>query len=160
MATLAHRLYQNFKYWIEQITPTSTYGNPKNRFFFVDTLRTELDETSGLTRGFSLQWLGSNEDANPTDLFDRWAEHNYQLEVGYSTKLKTETLHKLVAQDRHDLCKQLRSPTYLLGWDVNNTTTDIGLDDRVRIGDELDTSSPALWILRQQYRCLLQETED
>ncbi len=156
MATKLHRVYQNFGYQVSLISPTASDGNPRDRFFEIDPERDTVDDSPGLTRGFSVLWRGSDQD-NLTDFYDRWAEHDFQLEVYYSTKLKHGTLHRLILQDRHDICERLRSDAYFVGYDADNPSADIGLGKRIRMSDEIDTDSAVVWILRQQWRCHVQE---
>lgn len=164
MASSANLVLDNFYWRIEAITPTSSVVG-RRAFRRIDTLDIDPAQSSGLSRGFRVAWVASDEEHQVsgegiTDgLYNRAATHTFEVEVYYSTKLKWTDLHTVVLSDRHDLTKQLRDPDTWVGYNASNTTTDIGIYDRIRESDELDTDDPGYWVLRQSWRVIINEVE-
>ena len=157
MATSAHYVYSNFVWRLETLTPTGTVGNLRSRFVSYDPLR---DDAAAMpsSRNFTVSWTGSAIDESPTDLYDRVAEHSYEIEIHYDPTLKWQTLQEIILQDRHDISKRLRDPAYFVGYDASHSSTEIYLKNRIRTGDSL-VRDATLVTLRQQYRCMIWETE-
>ena len=71
---MPNQVIQNFQWRLETLSPThQTVGKKFKRF---DPLRVSPDESSGFTRAFFVEWVGSSSDAELTDLTDRVAEHD------------------------------------------------------------------------------------
>jgi hypothetical protein len=68
-------------------------------------------------------------------------------------------MHHIVLQDRHDIIKQLRDDTKRRGYNADNTTTDVGLYQRRRNGDQLIKDDPKLWRLLMEWECKILESE-
>ena len=157
MATLIHRVFENFIWRIESLTPTATAGNLRTRFLDYDPLRHD-PSAMPTSRNFSVTWASSASDESPTDLYDRVAEHVFELEFHYEPTMKWNTLHEVILQDRHDINSLLRDPAYFIGYSAINSTDEINLKNRIRTGDSL-VRSPSLITLRQSWRCMVWETE-
>lgn len=158
MASAVDLVLDNFCWRIKSIIPTDVKTFRKG-FTWNDSNRCSPDQGSGMTRSFSVFYLGSDTDIEPTDATERTAWHLFQLEVAYSTDYALMALQKMAGQDRHLLNKQLRDDRLWVGTSASDPTSDIGLWDRVRVRDEMDRSSEITWYLTQQYRCMLRESE-
>ena len=109
-----------------------------------------------------MQWDGSDEDIDMSDMSERNAHHTYRLVIVYSVGpdgLKWTDAHDIIAQDRHDLILTLRNQGNRVGYDADNTTTDIGIMHRWRVSDDLATGNPTTWTLEQRWRCTVNEAE-
>jgi hypothetical protein len=141
---------------METITETSTVK--VEQFTHVDPLRVDPMPV----RGFAVAWMRSEEDLGLTDGATwRNAFHEFSLDIWYPVGpagLKWLNAHEMIMQDRHDLLKQLEE-TNLKGYDASNTTTDIGLETRHRVGDELDRGTADVWVYRSIWRCLVREDQ-
>jgi hypothetical protein len=148
MASAIDLIYSDIVSRIKSITPTSTISN--ERFEFNERpLTLSADQSSGMARSFTVYFDSSDEDLEPTDMHERWCQAEFTVEVAYSTDYELEDLFKLIAQDRHDLCKELR----------HNTDATKGLHGCVRVGDEVDRRSDTTWYLRQTWSCDVREGE-
>jgi len=150
--------WQNAIWRIEALTPTES-AIVAEPFDYVDSER--LDPATLRHRSFSVQWDGSDEDAAPTDLYDRFAQHRMTLSVFYRVGvggLRVEDAHKAFLSDRHDILRCLRDPGKFDGYDDSNTATVTGLEDRRREEDEL-IQQPNVWIYRARWACKVRETE-
>lgn len=156
MATLANRVFDNFVYQIEQISPTCTLL--RTLFTFFDPTRVKLDVNEGFARHFHVEWTDSDEDLPSSDSDRREAWHNYRMIVVYPLCLTHTEMHELIAKDRHDLIYRLRRKQYCVGYDASNPTTEIGLLNRHRTGDELEKIGN-IWMLRIGWRCKISEDE-
>ena len=160
MATSLHLVHTNFIYQLELLTPTNTLTSKK--FHSIDPLRLSEDLTTGLIRAFWVTWQGSDGNVVPTDLYDHYANHMFEVAVAYSVGpdgLKHEDAHQIILQDRFDISQALRDPDKFDGYNSSNPNTAIGLENRYRTQDELDRDDFA-WILRQSWQCTVRETED
>lgn len=160
MATNAHNALENLVWRMESISPTDTTS--ANKFRFVDIERLDPDEMPHAMRLFAVRWQGSAPDFGPTDLYDRWADHTFDIEVYYPVGpggMSTRKLQKMLLRDRHDIAKALRDPSKFVGYDASNTSTDVGIKNRVMIGDALDRNNPAVWTYRASWRLTIQEVE-
>ncbi len=154
----ASQVYDNFIWRLESITPTNQI--PRKNFSFLDNAELDPAVSTGVIRAFELYWEGSDPDHEPTDMFDRWAFHNFRLEVSYPRQgFRLNDLTKIATDDRDDIVTALRDDRLWTGYNASNTSTDIGLMGRVRGEDGLDPADNDVWILRQQWRCQIQEIE-
>lgn len=158
MTASADLAYRNFVWRLEAITPANTAVTDKK--FRFNARRIEDAQASGTIRNFVLYWLGSGADEYETDMSERRAPHNFQLEVTYpaTTKVDLQTLSTMLLQDRHDIATVLRDPAYYDGYDDSNTSTKYGLWSRVRDSDEIARDENN-WTLRQRWSCLIREQE-
>ena len=150
-------VYENFIWRLETLTPTESACN--ERFRYVDP--EALDLENARHRSFSVFWESSDADIAPTDLYDREAAHVFTVEVFYrvgEAALTSRKAHQLIASDRADISKELRNPSSWNGYDQSNTGDDIGLCDRLRLGDELERVEH-LYIYRAQWQCHVRESE-
>jgi hypothetical protein len=137
MATSLHLIHKNFNWRIESLTPTHTTFAQK-KFFNIDPLRQPEEITTGMTRGFAVRWAGSSEPDDPTDMYDRAADHVFELRIVYAIGqygLGWNNGHELALQDRHDIVEELRDTSSYVGYDADNTSTDIDLKHRVLQSD-------------------------
>jgi len=167
MATLLHRVLDNFYWRIGAISPTySGEGRPVGRFraWDVEDGRDPAKGT-GWTRRFWVEWLGSDEDIGATTNEIREAWHTYRVHVIYPRRQGSHRrTMAMIAQDRHDLCRHLRgaiATDHRLGYDDDNPTTNIGLAKRVRTGDELRllAGNDKIYELVLEWTCFVLETE-
>lgn len=151
------QIKENFIWRIQTLTPTHT--RPGKKFIHVDPRREDADVSSGTTRNFTVYWQGSGTDVEPTDITERVAEHQFMIEVAYSTDYKIDLLQDIICSDRNDLNKLLRNTDYFLGYSDTYAANAIGLWSRVRISDEIVRNNEITWYLRQLWRCTIQEVE-
>lgn len=167
MATLLHRVLDNF-YW--RITSTSpTYSGSARavaRFREWDpTDGKDPTKGSGWTRRFWVEWTGSDADEGATSVELREAWHTYRVHILYSRKNHSHrALMDMIVQDRHDLCRTLRggiATDHRLGYNDDNATTEIGLAKRYRTGDELRLldANGQVFEAVTEWKCYVQETE-
>jgi len=163
-AAFAHRVRQNFVFRIEALTPTATDGNLRTQFRERDPTRVDADQASGLARTFTVKWLSADEDVGITDFTTRDAWHTYEVRVAYpADKLPYSTLQDVMLQDRHDILLALRNADNFVGFPgTGNGSTAIGLENRVRVEDELDegdNDEVITWTWRAVFRCNILEDE-
>lgn len=166
MSASANLVYKNFIWRVEAIDPTDTTVM-RNAFVAIDprpTTGRDPRTSSGLTRCFTVTWLGADEQNvvggnGITDgLNSRTADHRFDVSVYYDGKLKWADVQAMMLSDRHDLIKALRLPSTWVGYDANNSSTVLGVYDRRIEADEVDAEDDFL-ILRQVWRCTINETE-
>lgn len=150
-------VFQNFAWRIEAISPTAQAGI--GPFRMVDP---EIADVETLRhRSFALFWESSDEDAGPTDLYDRWAVHTFTLEVYYRAGdqgIPNSKAHTLILADRDDICRTLRDPDLWAGTSDAASSTEIGLKDRRRVGDELERDEDT-YTYRATWECHVREVE-
>mgnify|MGYP001560578614 CR=1 FL=1 len=154
MATNLHNVHRNFIYRIEAISPTNTM--PGKNFLAFDPNRLQGDEASGMTRAFFVHWKGSDPQTVTADGSDRTTTHRYELTFFYSTHYAHDVLHDIIAQDRHDLVKNLQDQSKIVGYDSGNTTTDVGIYERFFISDEMEMGDD-VYTYRQQWTLTINE---
>jgi hypothetical protein len=156
MATGLHLVRRNFRYQLEQITPT--YTGIARAFLGLDRVRAiQPGNSSGQARDFIVKRLGAAEDIEPTCKAARFAWHDYQLDVYYPEAIGLEhDLDDVIEQDRHDVIERLRAGAYRVGYDASHTTTDVGLQHRYRVTDEIDDSGD-VWVVTYLWRCQIME---
>lgn len=150
-------------YWrIASISPTATLtGRPV--FHEIDPTDLSPDQSSGLTRGFSVAWLSQGEDADIDgaqvggDAATRSATHAFEVSVYYDAKLGWRTAQRLALLDRHDIAAALRPDTSWSGYSDAEPDADIGLISRILESVELELDT--YWTLRLTFRCAIDETE-
>lgn len=148
----------NAKWRVEAITPSET-AIVNEPFKYFDAER--LDPETLRHRSFTLLWQASEPDVEPTDLFDRWSPHTVTLEVYYRAGvagLGAEDAHKVMLEDRDDLLTVLRDPKLWAGFSADDPDTATGLQDRIRVGDEIERA-PDVWVYRSVWRCKIREIE-
>jgi hypothetical protein len=155
------RAYHNFIWRLEGITPTNSTSGLRFRNF--DPLKRSPKRSTGDVRKFSVAWLGSRadgEDESPdaNDMYSRTARHNFEISVEYPAVYPWDTMQQLVADDRHDILRALRDQANNIGYSASNATTDIGLWERRRTSDSLQTDDD-VWILKLDYTAIINEPE-
>ena len=157
MATSLHRIYDNFIWRIETITPTYTSRHGGFRSF--DPTKETVGANSGSLRKFFVEWNDSGKDFAATNVNAREAPHTWMLTVFYPIVQPWKETHHMILLDRHDLLTQLRDDRKRVGYNADNTTTDIGLYQRRRLGDQLIKDEPKLWRLLIEWECKTVESE-
>jgi len=156
MSTNAHRVADNIAWNLQIMVPT--LANRK-RFRQYDPWDLEPGDQSGEIRAFYVEWSGSSEDVEPTDLFDRVSDHEYEIRIKYPTiDSSYQNLQRVILQDRHDINNTLRNPDLWVGYSKTQTTADIGLWNRKRIGDEIVRDDDS-WEFVSRWLCVIQEVE-
>ena len=150
------QVIENFIWRIEAITPDEPL--PDQGFRYYDDEDFDPDE-GDVARVVQVQWISSDENTGTTDLQGREAVHEFLVSVGYSVSYKERLLGKIIAKDRHQLCKTLRDDRLWKGYNDSNTTTDIKLWSRDRVRDEIDRSETHTWYYRAIWQCTIRESE-
>ena len=160
MASSLYRVRQNIEYWLGQITPTLSNTRTHPKFRTYEPTKGTPGNEDGAARLFTVAWLGSVEDDEATADDFRTAIHRYEIDVLYPEAVGLHgDFQDLVTLDRHDLIKQLRRTVTWDGYNASNTTTNIGLEDRVREGDELIEVAPQVFALRMVWLHRVKEDE-
>ena len=150
-------IYDNFVWRIESISPSNAQAREKFRHNDVPLYMTE--EQSLADRLVSVYWESGDEVQEFSDLTRRWSDVDLTVEVAYDATRDLDKLHALMLSDRNQIIKDLRDPAKFVGYNSSNAVTDIGLKNRVFTGDELDRDRETKWILRQTWRCTIEEQE-
>jgi len=167
MATSLHRVLQNYAWRMEAISP-SVSGlvsgvKVNSQYREYDPLKEpEPQQSSGWSRRFYVEWVGSDGDGLATDADRREAVHQIRVSVVYPLVYEYKALQMLIAQDRHDINMTLRSRgrAYVKGYDDSHTTTSTGLYLRKRRGDVLDKRSfPGVWLYTVEFDNTIREAE-
>jgi hypothetical protein len=154
MATLLHRVSDNFIYQIQQISPTSSIT--RNRYVVHEPSRNS--EPWSAARQFHVEWTDSDNELDSSDSDYREAWHNFLVSVIYPLEYSDAQLERLILLDRHDLAKRLRRKEFAKGV-TGDASLKVGLMNRHRTGDELNRDSDSHWILTTKWRCKVQESE-
>lgn len=158
MASAADLVLLNFVWRIETISPTSTLAGKKFRHQDYSAVLSP-EQSSGTTRGFTVQRLESSPFAEPSDMYDRIADHTYEVAIAYTTDIPLERRERVIAQDGHDIKKQLRDHTKWNGTSGSDSAVDTGLWNRRLEREFIDRSSATTYYLRQTWRCTIREAE-
>ncbi len=165
MASTLNRVLQNFVWRMDAITPTDATIIGQNRFIQTDPFRIDPEQSSGLTRHYSVLWMGGGsgqtvgEEGVIDGLTDREATHTIELRTYYHpSKIKFDRLQLAIAQDRHDILKTLRDPDTFVGYNASNTATDIGLLDRYNTDETVDYSDTLITVT-YGWQCIIRESE-
>ena len=157
MATTLHRAWLNTVWRIEQIVPTSTIV--QKRFKALEPDDIETDVSDGMQRAFTVRWEGAGPDAGITDMFQREAEHTFDVTVVYPGKWRWRKLHECLMQDHHDLCKQLRDPDKWTGYDDSNPSATTGIQDRRRLDSRFEAVDEGGYLIRMRWALTMFEVE-
>ncbi|MEE9366924.1 MAG: hypothetical protein V3W44_09580 [Dehalococcoidales bacterium] len=145
---------------METITLQDTATETK-LFTYVDPFRAELDSL-GASRIFTINWLEAQPDEEIHSGPDaRRGDHLIEVVVWYPLGpdgFKWLDAQKMVMQDRHVIIKQLRDDAKWIGFNADNTGTDIGLHKRWPEGEEIETDDGSL-IFRSKWACKVYEVE-
>jgi len=166
VATLLPYVLDNFYWRIEAITPTYTDALVVARFCECEPPGIETPgEGSGWARRFWVDRVESGDNGTDTDATARDAEHLYIVNVYYPVPALGghRRASRVIDFDRHDMEKTLRGriPAYdhRLGYDDNNSTTNIGLTLRKRRRDGTNKGNPAIWVYSAEWLCSIREDE-
>jgi cytochrome oxidase Cu insertion factor (SCO1/SenC/PrrC family) len=158
MATSLHRVYDGFIWRMETITPTN--DDVRQKFVAFDPAKETPSNASGWFRKFYIDWRDSKGDFAATNVVQRESIHYFLITIYYPVvRSEWARMHHIVLQDRHDIIKQLRDDTKRRGYNADNTTTDVGLYQRRRNGDQLIKDDPKLWRLLMEWECKILESE-
>ena len=167
MATNLHRVLQNYAWRVESISPSVSglvSGARVNGQFreYDPNKEPEPQQSTGWSRRFYVEWMGSDGDEFATDADRREAVHQIRLTVVYPVVYEWKALQMLIAQDRHEINKTLRSRgrAYVKGYNDSNTSTDIGLYLRRRRGDVVDKKTHnGVWLYIVEWDNTIRESE-
>ena len=161
MATSLHRVFANFVLRIEDITPTNVRVGGGKPFRQFDPLGETPDNSSGWIRRFFVERLGADADDGGTDNAHREADHRYQLVVLYPDATgRHQDREEIMAQDRHDILKQMRDTSLWDGFASTSDTTDIGIWRRYAGGDEVVDFDDNIKALAIEFDVRVNEDED
>jgi len=131
------------------------------RWRYIDQLRL-ADVPLGDIHRFSILWGGSDEDGPYTTFSERQSVHDIELSAYYPVGVaagKTIDIQYQIAQDRHNLIALLRDPSLWVGYADTASSADIGIIERARVSDELDTGDDNIWVLRMAWQMIIREQE-
>lgn len=157
MATTLHRVWQNFVWRIQSLTPTCTRGTIRETFVHLNGATP--GQSAGTSRGFEVTLLRGSTSGEPTNLYSRRGVHQFLVEVYYDRALKPDARHEVIPQDRHDITTELRRPGGWVGYDATHTTDAI-MQARENIDDEYEiVETESNVILRMPWRVRVREVE-
>jgi hypothetical protein len=116
-------------------------------------------EQSMADRLFTLEWDRGDEVQDLSDLNQRWSDIFLILEFGYDAARDLDEHYDLMLADRNQIISTLRNGASFVGFDADNTATDINLKARWFENDEQDRDLETVRILRQTWRCRIAEDE-
>jgi len=151
MATNLHRALEAIRWRLEAIAVFGGKG-----FFYRDP---ERDKAPTCSRGFSVRWLSSEYDREPGTLDSRLSEHSIAIEVLYRVGLAgkdEQDAQEMLLQDRHDIIQALQPTSTWNGYNVDNSSTDIGIELRHRESDEIERGDE-IWTYRALWRHIIRE---
>lgn len=137
---------ENFKTVIEAIAPVDS--TPGRLFVWYDGERLSADQSAGMTRAFTVRWLGSEMALGTQDMAVQYREHDFLLEVAFSNQYEALQRQKTMLSDAFDLQKALRNPADFPS----------NCDTRFMTREESAESGQTMY-LRQRYRCAIYEEE-
>jgi len=139
MATNLHNVLRNFVWRMETITPQDTATETK-LFSFIDPYRDNM-AVMGAARLFTVNYLEGEPDDEIHATNDmRRGDHVVEVVVWYPLGVdgfEWLDAQAMVLADRHVIIKQLRDDSKWIGYDADNTSTDVGLHNRWPAGEEL-----------------------
>jgi hypothetical protein len=158
MSSQADKVRRNIIWHIAGISPTSKISGR----LFVHQNRPHqrpADMSSGTTRSFYVQWLSSGPVLQTSQMYQREREHLYEVVVSYSNKRGLDDTFDMMLQDSFDIVSLLRNDDSWTGYSDAESSTAIGLRNRVVESDVFEDSGENTFWLRQQWRCLVLEVE-
>ena len=157
MSREVERIFLNTIWRVEAKTPTYTRAGLKASFRNIDQSRLKPDQTSGLTRAFTLDWSGRGQYEELISASARFASHNFQLSLYYDFDTYTNyDLLPIIVNDVDDISRTLDNHAYWIGYNSSNTTTDIGLQNRL-VTSVSKQSDDRLVIVNFDFMCLVRE---
>jgi len=152
------QIYQNIIWKVESLTPTNQRLSP-SRFQHNDQPLNITDEQMLKERMFSVEWDHGDQVMDFSDLNERWSDQFLIFEISYDAKRDLDKLTELIMTDKNQIHAALRNPDSFIGYDDDNTTTDIGLKGRWLDSEEQDRDRETMRILRLTWRVTVSETE-
>lgn len=157
MATTLHRVWSNFVWRIQSLTPTCTRGTLRPKFVHLNGV--QPGQAAGTSRGFEVTLLRGGSSGEPSKFYARRGIHQFVVEVYYDKSLKPDARHEVIPQDRHDITTELRRPGSWKGYDATHTTDAIMLS-RENVDDEYEiVETESNVILRMPFRVRAREVE-
>jgi len=158
MATTLHRVWQNFVWRIQSLTPTCTRGALRQKFVHLNGVTP--GQAPGTSRGFEVALLRGSTGGEPTNFHARRGIHLFTVEVYYDKTLKPDARHEVILQDRHDITTELRRPGGWVGYDATHTTDSIMLS-RENVDDEYEiVETESNIVLRMPFQVRAREVEN
>lgn len=159
MPATANLVLRNFRWRIEQTTPTSNISDRPFRW-----LDTEIvdPEDSPLTRTFTVMW---QEDEPPEigssviDVTERESNHSFLVAVNYPHEYKLYDRQQMMLLDRHDLIKTLRDDRLYFGYSQNHPNDDLRLWNRRVIRASMEEEFEDTSTLVLEVQCTISELE-
>jgi hypothetical protein len=162
VASTADLALRNFKWRLENTT--LAYDRPGDRgdaLRWIDEVVTDPESTAGLTRKFNVVWLGQtgpDEESDVSDISERIADHQFEVNVYYATEIPLLTRQAMALQDRHDIYKTLRNMDNRVGYS-DAVTTGVVVQTRELDEAEVDRDNPFYWRYTSVWNCTIFETE-
>ena len=160
MASTVDLVIDNFCYHIEAIVTDKSRS--KKGFEWFDEDRLNPEDTAGCTRWYNVRWLGEEpqpEDEGVTDITERIAVHQFQLDILYPNEIELKVRQKMMLKDRHAVIKKLRHHENFVGYSDKQPATNIGLWRRALVGVEAMTETEKTTTLRMTWECTIKESE-
>jgi len=151
------QVYQNIIWRVEAITPTFTIS--PSRFLHNDFPLHMTDEQALKERLFSAEWDRGDPVSDFSDLNQRWSPQFFTFEISYDASRDLDKLHALMFDDRNKIHAALRNPDNFVGYDDDNSATDINLKGRWLDSEEVDKDRETMWVMRQLWRLTVAEDE-
>lgn len=160
MATLLHRVRDNFKWKIEAITPQLTHSSRASlpsSFKVIDKLKE--GEASGITRRVRVERVKGSASIEPSNQYSRWSPFSYVVEVYYASEFSGGAIDNITAQDGHDIQTALENPDSWVGYNASNDTDDIGIKYRFMDDGSEVIESENTWILKMIFTVIVKEVK-
>lgn len=125
MAVVTHRVWENYIYQIESISPTL---NSTKKFSYYDPLHFPdgVPNNSDSIRRFIVEW-NSDTPMNYTSMYDRHDVVSFSVIVFYPHVIGRQSrMVETMFSDRFDIIKRLRDTVYLVGYSASFPTTSCG----------------------------------
>ena len=150
MTCTSDRLLDNVKWRLETLTTHTDKDGTLKDFVYYDKDKLTGELTSGMTRGFSLDWEGSrpnSDEASVMDMAVQQYDHSLVVRVAYHKNENWLTLQRLILRDRFDIVKLLRDPDTWVGYD-GDTSLDLSIGARQMIRDEIVETAQAAYLVQ------------
>jgi len=157
MSRELERVYLNHIWRIEAKTPSYTRAGLKDSFRSIDNSRIEPDQTSGLTRAFMVDFSKRGQYEPLVSSSIRYSTNSFQVYLYYDFDTYTNyILNSIICNDINDITRTLDNHAQWIGYDTTNTTTDIGLKNRI-VTSVVKEIEGRLVIVTFETNCLVRE---
>lgn len=158
MSCTADKVLDNFRWRMESLTTHTDTDSTLKDFIYYDKDKLSGDLTSGMTRGFTLEWGGAETDGELQDIVVQNTTHDVLVRVAYYKHGDWLALQKQMMRDSFDLNKLLRNSDNWVGTSADNPTENIQIDARhlARV-DVAETSHAAYLVQRWRHNMIEQE---